>query len=635
MAEPAIERRLAAVVTADVVGYSRLMGVDEAGTLSRLKSFREAIIQPRIAAYHGRIVKLMGDGILLEFPSIVDALSCAVELQRTLGDADEEVAPDKRIQFRIGINLGDIIVQDNDIYGDGVNIAARLEPLAEPGGICLSQAARDALGNKLPLEYEYLGAQTLKNIAESVNAYRVIVPSGAVMPEGDSSGQETIGKPEPRPTDSRFRIVTTVIVLLLGAAGSFLWWRPDLGLAERSITLQPLPDRPSIAVLPFNNMSADPEQEYFADGISEDIITDLSKISGLFVVARNSSFTYKGTSVRLKQVGKELGVRYILEGSIRRAGNQVRINAQLIDANTETHLWAERYDGSLENIFAIQDKVTELIVSALSVHINAEERILVKKIETPDIDAYDMFLHAREVQARFTPNDNAAGRRLFEQATQIDPAYARAYANIALTHAIDLNMNWSQDREQSIRKGQEAIDRARYLDPDVPQIYFAQGTLLLAQGRYDEAIRVEREAIKIAPNYADGHAQLAFVLVNSGQHAEGLDYIDSAKRLNPYFSLVYLYVESIGLFHLERYQDVVDLLESAVARNPAYDRIHLMLAASYAKLGRHDDAEWSVQEAEALIPGLTLTDERNDSVLRRSEDIERYIDGLREAGLAD
>ena len=634
MPTPSVERRLAAIVIADVVGYSRLMGVDESGTLSQLKTIRNDIIQPKVTEYHGRIVKLMGDGILSEFPSIVDALSCAVEIQRLLDPANNEVTIDTGIQFRIGINLGDIIVEDNDIYGDGVNIAARLEPLAEPGGICVSQTAREALGNKLPLDYEDLGAQSLKNIGEPVRVYRVNVSSDQSIPKGRSSAAD-LNADSIKPVPSRYVLVAAALVLAIGLGVTALWRQLDVGRVGQSKLPQLLPDRPSIAVLPFDNMSADPEQNYFADGISEDIITDLSNISGLFVVARNSSFAYKGKSIALQKIGEELGVRYVLEGSVRRSKDQVRINAQLIDLDTETHLWAERYDGSLKDIFAIQDEVAELIVSALSVHLDTAEQAQVNKIETKNIEAYDLFLHAREIQARFTPEDNAAGRQLFEQAVQIDPNYARAYANIALTHAIDVNQNWSINRDESIREGLEAIERALYLDSTIPQTFFANGSLLLAQGRFEEAFAVEREGIKIAPNHADGYAQLAFLYVNNGQHAEGLEYISRAKKLNPHFSQVYLYVEAIGLFHLERYQEVIDLLEPEVARNPAYDRVHLILAATYAKLGRHEDAEWSVQEAKSILPGLTLANEQNDSTLRRSEDIERYIEGLQKAGLSD
>ena len=334
-------------------------------------------------------------------------------------------------------------------------------------------------------------------------------------------------------------------------------------------------------------------------------------------------------------IGQELGVRYVLEGSVRRAGNTVRINAQLIDVSTEAHLWAERYDGSLDDVFAIQDEVTGLIVSALALHLNTKEQELISQSETPNFDAYDMLLRAREVQARFTPEDNEDGRLLYEKASRLDPTYARAYAGVALTHAVDVNMNWSTDQEASIRLGLIAVEQASQLDSNIPQIYFARGSLLVAQGLHEEALTVFRTGFEYIANYADGHAQYAFALFNAGHHVEGLEQIAYAKRIDPHFPQIYLYVESIGLFHQERYQEVVDLLELAVLRNPGYDRIHMMLAASYAKLGRIDDAQWSLEEPKTISPGISLTDELQDSVLRRQEDIDRYIGALREAGLQE
>lgn len=643
-----IERRLAAIVAVDVVGYSRLMGVDEVSTLSALRSRRAAIIDPTIAEFGGRIVKTTGDGLLVELPSVVAAVECAVRIQAAMLNADAEISADKRLVLRIGINLGDIIIEDDDIFGDGVNIAARLEQIATPGGVCISQAAFEQVRDKLDHRFIDIGEQSLKNIARPIRAYSLAENDQKI---GNGRGRTPMPESKLKSNKSwltrkNYLLVAGGLFAIVGIAGFIAVTKNSTDKAELGelfnvnepsvvSTVQQHSDEPSIAVLAFDNLSADAEQAYFADGIAEDIITDLSKISQIAVIARNSSFFYKDKSMTVSAIGQELGVRYVLEGSVRRAGNTVRINAQLIDVNTKAHLWAERYDGSLDDVFAIQDEVTGLIVSALALHLNTQEREQITKTENPNFDAYDTLLLAREVQSRFTPEDNAAGRLLFEKAARLDPAYARAYASVALTHAVDVNMNWSTDQEASIRLGLAAVERARQLDSTIPQIYLAHGSLLLAQGLHEEAVAVHRKGIELSSNYADGHAQFAFVLVNSGHHAEGLEQIALAKRLNPHFSQIYLYVESIGLFHQDRYEEVVDLLEPALMRNPAYDRIHLMLAASYAKLGLIDEAQWSLQEATVISPGISLTDEIQDSVLRRQEDIDRYVGALREAGLQE
>ena len=367
MPDQLFERRLAAIVAADVVGYSRLMGLNETGTLTRLKSLRHSLLEPMIASYHGRIVKLMGDGVLIEFPSVVDALACSVQIQRAIPSRNESLPEEQHIELRIGINLGDVIVEGDDLYGDGVNIAARLEPLAEPGGICLSQGARDALGSKLPLDYEDLGDQSLKNIAEPVRAYHINALVDAVMPEGSSAANEAA---DHRKTHTRLSwrwVTSAVVILLLGAGGTVFWWQSGIEPVATEVIAQPLPDRPSIAVLPFNNMSDDPQQEYFVDGMTEDLITDLAKIKSLFVIARNTAFTYKGKSVVVPDIARELGVKFVLEGSVRRSGDQIRINAQLIDGVSGAHIWADRYDGQLTNVFALQDKVTAEIIEQLQI----------------------------------------------------------------------------------------------------------------------------------------------------------------------------------------------------------------------------------------------------------------------------
>ena len=645
------ERRLAAIVAMDVVGYSRLMGVDEVATLGALRSRRAEIIDPTIKEFGGRIVKTTGDGLLVELPSVVSAVECAVRVQASMQIADADTSADKRLVLRIGINLGDVIIEGDDIFGDGVNIAARLEQIATPGGVCVSQAAFDQVRDKLEHRFVDMGEQSLKNIARPIRAYSLTEDDQQI-----DNAEARIEIPAANISTSKYRstnyiygLIASLLFAIIGIASFLLVANdsPNKTVLEESFTVlndssvvSTVPqhsDELSIAVLAFDNLSTNAEQEYFADGIAEDIITDLSKISQITVIARNSSFFYKDKSMAVSAIGEELGVRYVLEGSVRRAGSKVRINAQLIDVSTEAHLWAERYDGSLDDVFAIQDEVTGLIVSALALHLNSkeQEQITKTKTKTPSFDAYDTLLRAREVQSRFTLEDNAAGRVLFQKAARLDPTYARAYAGVALTHAIDINFNWSTDKEASIRLGLVAVEQARQLDTNISQLHLAHGSLLLAQGLHEEALAVFQTGMALSVNNADGHAQYAFGLVNAGLHEQGLEQIAQAKRLNPHFSTVYLYVESIGLFHQERYKEVVDLLEPAVLRNPAYDRIHLMLAASYAELGLIEDADWSIQEAIVVSPDISLKDEIQDSVLKRQEDIDRYVSALRVAGLPE
>ncbi len=411
MSEEGVERRLTTILAADVVGYSRLMAADEAGTLAQPKTHRKEIIEPKTAAYHGRVVKLMGDGTLMEFGSVVDAVNFAVDVQRTMAERNAGVPEDRRIAYRIGINIGDIIVEGDDIYGDGVNVAARLEGLAEPGGICVSRPVHTQIRGKVDLAFEDLGKQQVKNIPEPVRVFKVLLDSPA-------TGHAAVPPPAAK-RSLRWPVVAVGLAALVIVAGAILWQRPweeRLEPASEANMAFSLPDKPSIAVLPFANMSGDPEQEYFADGMTDDLITDLSKISGLFVISRNSAFTYKGKAVKVRQVAEDLGVRYVLEGSVRRVGDEVRINAQLIDATTGGHLWAERYDGSLADVFDLQDKVTERIVDALALELTPQEAQRVTGPGTDNVAAHDAYLLGLTFYYRRTPESFAKAKIHFERA---------------------------------------------------------------------------------------------------------------------------------------------------------------------------------------------------------------------------
>jgi adenylate cyclase len=477
-----------------------------------------------------------------------------------------------------------------------------------------------------------LGEKELKGFDHAVHVYRVELASGESVPAPIEAGNQNA------PPENRRLIAAFVAVILVVVGGTAFWFKSQEPKVE-AVSIErmafPLPDKPSIAVLPFTNMSNDTEQEYFVDGMTEDLITDISKISGLFVIARNSVFTYKGQAVNVRQVAEELGVRYVMEGSVRRVGNQVRINAQLIDATTGGHLWAERYDGSLQDIFALQDQVTRKIVSALKISLTDEDQKAFDQVETKIPEAYDTFLRGLEQYQLFSSESMIRARGLFEEAIKIDPNYARAYANIAITYSAEVNFQWTQDRKESIRKGLEYAKSALALDDSIPQIYLARSFLYLSQREHLAAIEAANRTLEVHQNYADGHATLAFILSFSGKLEEALMALNRAKQLNPQATGVYLGVEGRILFLLERYNSAVEMLEKSVDRNPALDRSHLTLAAAYAALGQIDEAAWSVEEALAINSYLTLERERRESLYLRDRDINHYIDALRKAGVPE
>ncbi|MCH8001379.1 MAG: adenylate/guanylate cyclase domain-containing protein [Proteobacteria bacterium] len=631
-----MERRLAAILAADVVGYTRLMGADEAGTLARLKALRGEVIDPEIAAHNGRLVKLMGDGALVEFASVVDAVACAVAIQREMAARDEDMPEDRRITFRIGINLGDVIVDGDDIYGDGVNIAARLEGLAEPGGICVSRTVFNHVKGKVDFGFDDLGEQEVKNIPEPVRIFKVLL---------DAPAAEHTAAPAPAAKRSvRWPLTAAGLVALVIVAGLALWqrpWEPREEPASVEAMAFPLPDRPSIAVLPFINMSDDPNQDYFADGMTEDLITDLSKLSGLFVIARNSSFSYKGQQVKVRQVAEELGVRYVLEGSVRRAGDQVRINAQLIDATTGGHLWAERYDGTLDDVFALQDRVTRKIVAALAVQLTAGEQERVARKETDNAEAYDAFLQGWQHYLRQNPENFRKAISYFEKAVELDPQYARAYAALAATYAQVWKRYWHA--KVGLRYlhdprflAEEFLEQA-LLDP-TPLAHQVAAGMLSQQGRHEEAIAEAERAISLDPNDADGYIALASALSLAGRPEEAHRLVQRAMRLNPHYPPSYLYELGITEFSMERFEKAVESLERASALNPD-DRWSLrLLLATYGLLGRKEEAAGLLETAGMSWRGIDPLTVRGVAFwypFKEPADAERLAEGLRRAGVPD
>jgi TolB-like protein/class 3 adenylate cyclase/Flp pilus assembly protein TadD len=600
MADEGFKRKLAAILSADVEGYSRLMDDDEEATVHTLTSYRTAITD-LVQQYRGRVVDSPGDNILAEFASVVDAVNCAVEIQRDLAERNAELAYNRQMQFRIGVNLGDVIDQDGRIYGDGVNIAARVESLAEAGGICISGRAHDQVENKLGLEYEDLGKHEVKNITRPIQVYRVLSYPGAAA-HRVVQAKESLGR--------KWHKIAIAAAIVIAVIGGFAYWqfyirRPTVEPASIERMTFPLPDKPSIAVLHFVNMSGDPEQEYFSDGMTEDLITDLSQISGLFVIGRNSTFTYKGKPVKIRQVAEELGVRYVLEGSVRKAENMVRINAQLIDATTGGHLWAERYDGQTDNVFSLQDKITQKIVEALAVKLTIDEKDAIPKKETENLEAYLIFLKGWQHYRRFSPDAFLEAIPPFEKAIELDPNYWRAYAALAKIYWETLERPmWC--RRLGVTQG-EAVRRAyKYLDLAM------KGPTALAHevatemhvrgGGFDKAIAEATRAVSLNPNDPDANFAMGYALTWAGRHKEAVESYNRAMRLDPFYQDTYGYMLGFSYFHIFQFEKAATLCERSFKSNPENAFPLWYLAASYAHLGRLQEAEIALAKLKEVKP---------------------------------
>lgn len=639
--EPREERRLTAILSADVVAYSRLMGRDEGGTLAALKANYKRLISPKAGQYRGRTVKLMGDGALLEFASVVEAVRFAIEIQCVVNERNAALPEDARLQYRIGINIGDIIVEGEDIFGDGVNIAARLQELAEPGGICIARNVCNQIKGKLDITLENLGKKAIKNIAEPVTVYRVMLDDKAralVTPITEAHSKR-------RHVDRR-HAAATLIAIGLGLGG-LLWWKPwasELEPASIERMALPLPDKPSIAVLPFDNLSGDPAQGYFADGMTEDLITDLSHLSGIFVIARNSTWAYKGKPTKVQQVAEDLGVRYVLEGSVRRDADRLRINAQLIDAVSGHHLWADRYDGSANEVFALQDKVIRQIVAALALNLTSEESAQVEEAETSVPRAYDAFLQGWDHYRRMTTEDTAKAIDFFKQAIALDPGYSRAYAGLAAAYWKIVSVHWQLAVGVGWLRSYEGLNAnlARALEQPTPLAYSVSAEWLARQGRSEEALAQIDRALALGPNEADTHVSRARILNVTGRAAEAEKAVRLAMRLNPYYGPDYLTVLGQALLHQERYEEAAEFMERAANQQPNIGQHLVSLAIIYGHLGRTKDAETTVKkynEMEEGFPPLTVQDVAfwwygnifaYDEVYR-----ERLQEGLRKAGVPE
>jgi TolB-like protein/tetratricopeptide (TPR) repeat protein len=584
MAEERIIRRLAAILAADIAGYSRLMGVDEEGTLAALKACRRELIDPKIAEHQGRIVKTTGDGALVEFASVVDAVRCAIDIQRATAERNTDTPGDRRIEFRIGINVGDIILDEGDIYGDGVNIAARLEALAEPGGICVTQVVRDQVRDRLDIAFGDMGEQQVKNIARPVHTYRIVLSED----------------------------------------------RPAAPLA--------LPDKPSIAVLPFANMSGDPEQEYFVDGMAEDIITALSRMRWLFVIARNSSFTYKGRAVDLKQVGRELGVRYVLEGSVRKAANRVRITGQLIDTTTGAHLWADRFDGGLEDVFALQDQVTTNVVGAIAPTLERAEIERARRKPTERLDAYDYFLRGMANVHQWTSDANDEALRMFRKAIDLDPDFASAYGMAAWCYTWRAINRWTIDRAQETTEATRLARRAVDLGAD-DAVALERGGYALAFVAHDlgaGADLIDR-ALSLNPNLAWGWHSSGWLRDFLGEPEVAIKHLEHGMRLSPLDPFVFRAYAGLSCAHLlaGRYEEAALWAERALQRRPNLLVAVREAAVSNALAGRLLKAQEAMVRLRQADPELHISNFTDWLPLRRPQDIATYEEGLRKAGLPE
>jgi TolB-like protein/class 3 adenylate cyclase len=635
MAEEGFKRKLAAILSADVEGYSRLMGDDEEATIRTLNSYCTAM-SDLIQQYRGCVIDITGDNLMAEFTSVVDAVNCAVEIQRDLAERNAELPYNRKMEFRIGVNLGDVIEEDGRIYGDGVNIAARVESMADAGGICISGTAYDQVANKLGLEYENRGEHQVKNIITPIRVYRVLSLPGAAA-HRVIEVKKTLGR--------KWRKVSLAIavVLVMGAAAGTIWryyFRPSVDPASMEKMAFKLPDKPSIAVLPFVNMSGDPTQEYFSDGITEDLITDLSQISGLFVIARNSTFAYKKKAIKTRQVAEELGVRYVLEGSVRKADKQVRINAQLIDATTGGHLWAKRYDGHLDDIFGLQDRITQKIVAALAVKLTVGEQEKVTRKETDNIEAYDAFLKGWEHYRRWTPEDFRKAIPYFERAIELDPHYGRAYAAVASVYTEGYLRAWDWSHilglsaEAMPSLAGEYLQTAR--DDPTPLAHQVASKWFRILLYPEEAVAEAERAIALDPNDADGYMAMADALIYSGKPEEAVDFVKRAMRLDPHNIANHLYTLGLAHFGMEQFKEAASFFERAFKLNPEMGSVQrAYLSASYGYLGQKEKARTELDKLEIkeVRDLYDLYVKYEGAFYKNPKDRARLLDGLRNAGL--
>jgi len=626
-----VKRKLTAILSADVKGYSRLMGEDEVGTIQTLNTYKE-VMANLIQQHHGRVVDAPGDNLLAEFGSVVDAVQCGVEIQKELKKRNTEIPENRRMEFRFGVNLGDVVEDGEQILGDGVNIAARLESLSEAGGICISGTAYDQVKHKLPVGYQYLGKQTVKNITEAVRTYRVLM-------EPEAAGK-VIGEEEPKPTKWSWKAVVVVAVMVL-VAGGLIWNFYLRGSQTERARVEkmafPLPDIPSIAVLPFVNMSGDPGQEAFADGVTENITTTLSKIPKIFVIARNSAMEYKGKPIDVKKVAGNLGVRHVLEGSIQKWGERIRITAQLIDTTSGHHIWSEKYDREMRDLFALLDDVTRHIAVALQIKLTEGEQARVWHKDTENLEAWALASQSWDLLARLTREDNAKAQELAEQAVKLDPQYGFAWSLLAYSYFNAARMGWCESPKEYFKKAIELNQKALRLNKDLFCATAMLGQILWSQGQYERAIEMGRRSIELGPNQSLTYVILSGILCYAGEFEEAITLGEKAIRLHPFGRYSYLTTLARSYRMAGRYEEALALYRQLLyrAQKEAFSPLaaYIGLADVYSEMGRVEEAHTQASEILRINPNFSLEKWSKTEPFRDPKHLEKRLTALRKAGL--
>jgi adenylate cyclase len=631
MSEGLINRKLSAILSADVKGYSRLMRSDEEATVRTLTKYR-SVITELVLRYQGRVVDSPGDNILAEFASVVHAVQCGFDTQALLQAENAKLSEDRRMEFRIGINLGDVIQEGKRIYGDGVNVAARMESLAEPGGICVSGSAYDQIENKFAFGCEYLGEQIVKNISTPIRVYRLI---------RDEAGQGCRIRTQVRKSSNRLIFAVVLGLLLFSVAGFMVWnsyKHQATGLIEAASIERmafPLPDKPSIAVLPFTNMSGEADQEYFSDGITEHIITSLSKVPYIFVIARNSTFTYKNKFVKVQQIAEELGVRYVLEGSVQRSGDRVRITAQLIDATKGRQLWADNYDRKIDDLFVVQDDIAMKIMAALQVELSAAELGQLYSTNTTNIKAYEKYLESYEYFWRRTEGDSLQARKLAEEAISLDPGYGAPYVVQALTYLDDVWFYRTKSPTKSLQTAEQLIQKAIELSGNDASTHQALGMLYILSRDYDKAIAECQKAIELSPNSAESFHFYGLALRFAGRFDEAISNLKKAIRLNPVTPIYYLNVLAWAYLYDEQYEKAILLWKKILERNPDHLFSYLGLTAAYQLSGNETSARESAQEVLRLKSNMTISILEKGPATNNIDRRKRIFEAMRIAGIPE
>jgi adenylate cyclase len=620
------KRKLAAILAADVVGYSRLMEHDEAGTLRELNKHL-TVFKRLVPEHDGRIFGGAGDSVIAEFPSAVQALSCAMKIQNEIAANNTLPEASGTLRFRIGISLGDVIIEGDNLMGQGVNIAARIESLAEPGGINISNDVYRQVHNKLPADYRDAGLQSLKNIAEPIRVYRVTT-------QGSETGGAVSSLDHPARKQGTFALFAGIVVVII-VLGLWQWQPAETPPAPEQAAAKPADEilqQPGIAVLPLINMSNDPAQEYFSDGMTDDLITDLTKVSGLFVISRDSTFYYKGETQDVRKIAGDLGVRYVLHGSVRRAGDAVRVNLHLTDAGSGRQIWAERYDGEITNVFGLQDEITQQVVSALAIKLTRDERKKLARRQTNNLQAYETFLKAQELATRYSKNNNRAAQVLLQKAIELDPDFPMAYALLGWSQVFDAMNGWTAKREDSLDMATSIADKAIALDAELPLAYFVKGLVHREKGEYIKALAEAEKSIALDRNYANGHVLVATLLYYAGRPAEGLERIKVAMRLNPHHPHNYPFHLGQAYFILKRYDEAIAAFKQGLQSSPSSERLHVWLAATYAQAGRIPEAEWEISQVKDANPSFSQARMREAFPFKEKADLDHFLEGLRKAG---